>query len=118
MNELRPQSIAALKKQIEDELADLVALEASSAQERAPVKLDQQSVGRLARMDAMQVQAMAVASGRRRSMRIQRLRDALDLIESGEFGYCEHCGEPIPEGRLKIDPTAQSCVNCARLHER
>jgi DnaK suppressor protein len=37
-----------------------------SAADRLPVELDQTSVGRLSRMDALQVQAMALAQQRRR----------------------------------------------------
>ena len=40
--------------------------------DRAPVELDQSSVGRLSRMDAMQMQAMAVAAQQRR--RIEGLK--------------------------------------------
>ena len=46
-----------------------------------------------------------------------RLRDqtaaALARIEAGEFGYCEDCGEPIVEGRLRLDPATLRCVSCA-----
>jgi DnaK suppressor protein len=68
-------------------------------------------------MDAMQVQAMALASERRRQARIVALGAALSRMEEGEFGYCESCGEPIPEGRLALDPTARACVPCARGDE-
>ncbi|ESR25440.1 TraR/DksA family transcriptional regulator [Lutibaculum baratangense] len=110
--------LAAIRKRIEAELAELQDLSASSAQERAPVRLDQQSVGRLARMDAMQIQAMAKASEVRRAARINRLKAALRDMEEGEYGHCENCGEPIAEGRLKVDPVATLCVPCARLEER
>ncbi len=109
---------ARFRPRLESELAELVAASRSSADDRAPVQLDQQSVGRLARMDAMQVQAMALASERRRQARIAALRAALSRMEEGEFGSCERCGEPIPEGRLGLDPTARACVPCARGDER
>jgi DnaK suppressor protein len=35
-------------------------------------------------------------------------------MESGEFGECAECGEPIAERRLEVDPTALLCVSCAR----
>ena len=64
-------------------------------------------------MDAMQVQAMAQESERRRQARIVALRAALRRMDDGEFGECAECGEPIPEKRLEIDPTALVCVACA-----
>ena len=72
----------------------------------------------LSRMDAMQVQAMAAAAERRRQARVMSLRQALERLESGEFGYCEACGEAIPEPRLEIDPTVRFCVACAGGEER
>jgi len=99
---------------IEAELAELDAASVATRDNRAPVELDQQSVGRLARMDAMQVQAMAAATERRRATRAARLREALRRIGAGDFGWCEGCGERIAEGRLTIDPTVPLCIACAR----
>lgn len=36
----------------------------------------------------------------------------LSRIESGTYGLCAGCGEPIPEGRLAVLPTATHCVGC------
>ncbi|WP_339106912.1 TraR/DksA family transcriptional regulator [Roseovarius rhodophyticola] len=35
-------------------------------------------------------------------------------MDEGEFGYCDDCGEEIAEGRLRLDPAALKCVDCAR----
>lgn len=109
---------ARYRSLVEAEIAELEALRRQSAEDRAPVALDQQSVGRLARMDAMQVQAMALAAERRRAARLDRLHRVLQRIEDGEFGWCDSCGEEIPDGRLDVDPSAQLCVACARAQER
>ncbi|QPC43790.1 TraR/DksA C4-type zinc finger protein [Kaustia mangrovi] len=106
------------KPRIEAELAGLEAESEAGSADRQPVALDQQSVGRLSRMDAMQVQAMAMAAERRRQARIHKLRKALSRIADGEYGYCETCGEAIAAGRLDVDPTAAQCIHCTRLNER
>jgi len=80
---------------------------------QATVALDQQAIGRLSRQDALQSQAMARATHARRDIERRRLRTALARIETGEFGYCEDCGEEIAEGRLEIDPAATRCISCA-----
>ena len=80
---------------------------------RAPVALDQQSVGRLSRIDAMQQQAMAEAEARRRRHDLARIDAALARIESGDYGWCDACGERIAFKRLEIDPMATRCVGCA-----
>lgn len=80
---------------------------------QAVVTLDQQSVGRLSRMDALQSQAMAKAQQTRRNLLAQQLRAALQRLENGEFGACEECGEWIAEKRLILNPTALRCISCA-----
>lgn len=80
---------------------------------QAVVTLDQQAVGRLSRMDALQNQAMANAQRARRDQEAQLLHQALRRIEEEEFGYCEDCGEEIARGRLELNLIATRCVNCA-----
>lgn len=77
------------------------------------VELDQQSVGRLSRMDALQQQAMAKATQTRRGQQAKRIKAAILRIKDGEFGYCAGCGEEIPFKRLELDPTVASCIFCA-----
>ncbi len=109
-----PAFVARWRIRLETEIAELTAASASTKDDRAPVILDQQSVGRLARMDAMQMQAMAAASERRRVERTGLLRRALARLERGEFGWCDDCGEPIAEKRLEADSTITRCIACAR----
>jgi DnaK suppressor protein len=93
---------------------EIAALDAAGAQARAIVTLDQQSVGRLSRMDAMQSQAMAQETHRRRRAELARIKAALALMDEGEYGWCQSCGDEIPPARLDIDPAARLCVACAR----
>ena len=43
---------------------------------------------------------------------------ALERIERGTFGVCEHCRQPIARERLKTLPYARYCVPCERIRER
>jgi DnaK suppressor protein len=104
---------AASRARIKARLAELRGLSRASADGRAAVKLDQTSVGRLSRMDAMQQQAMAGAEEARRRTEIMRLEHALKLIDADEYGWCAACGERIPDKRMEIDPAATLCVKCA-----
>jgi DnaK suppressor protein len=92
---------------------ELTALSEMSADSREAVALDQQSVGRLSRMDAMQAQAMAKANERQRRTELSRIDAALRRIDEDEYGYCQKCGEEIAEKRLAVDPAASFCVDCA-----
>lgn len=102
------------KRLLEEELRAIDLEDALGAEDQKTVTLDQQSVGRLSRMDALQRQAMAQATARRRAARRQRITAALSRLEEGEFGYCQDCGEDIAEGRIRLDPTASLCMSCAK----
>jgi DnaK suppressor protein len=104
----------AFRARLREEERDLRDAGERSAAERAPVQLDQQSVGRLSRMDALQVQAMAKAEQKRRQSRLRRVEMALARIESGDFGYCAQCDEDIKSKRLEADPTVPLCIKCAQ----
>ncbi len=112
--ELSPAQIDILHKSLLKRQAELKALEADAASWRDTVELDQQSVGRLSRMDAMQQQEMAQAQARRRTSDIARIEMALKRVAESEYGWCAECGEPIAFRRLEIDPAAALCIGCAR----
>ncbi len=103
----------ALRRVLTREREAILELSAVSAESRRPVELDQQSVGRLSRMDALQVQAMAKAVETRRRGRLTLIDAALRRLEEGDYGTCTECGEDIPARRLAIDPTIARCIDCA-----
>lgn len=88
-----------------ERLGELDEQDRISASHRDPVTLDQASVGRLSRIDAMQVQAMALAQERRRKAERSAIAAALQRIESDDFGYCIECGDDIAYARLRNNPT-------------
>lgn len=105
--------IQAVREALARRLDDLRQATDSTADSRKPVELDQSSVGRLSRMDAMQMQAMAQATERRREQEIGRIRATMRRIDAGEFGDCVSCGAAIAPERLAIDPTVPTCIRCA-----
>src|SRR5512140_3078358 len=48
---------------------------------------------------------------------INKIKDALDRIDKGEFGVCEECGEEISEARRKVRPVTTLCINCKMEEE-
>lgn len=112
MNDASPD-LAALRASLVVRLEALRITSESTADNRRPVELDQTSVGRLSRMDAMQVQAMALATERRRHDEARRVEAAISRIDAGEYGACISCGEDIPAKRLGVDPIIPTCIGCA-----
>lgn len=103
---------SAYQKRLLTRLEDISAERARSKSARSVVELDQQAVGRLSRMDAIQQQSMALATERNRQSEERKIRAALKRMEEGEYGYCTECGEEIPPDRLKADPTMPRCLSC------
>jgi len=93
--------------------AELENLQDTRTDSEATVELDQTRVGRLSRMDAMQQQAMAKATGERTKLMLTRIESALRRCDEGTYGDCLRCEDPIDVRRLEIDPAATLCIDCA-----
>ena len=110
MNDARAEDLRAL---INARLAEIAVESQLGSEGQQIVTLDQQSIGRLSRMDALQNQAMAKATQARRDAETQRLKAALSRIDEGEYGYCCDCGDDIAPARLRLDPAALRCISCS-----
>lgn len=95
----------------------LINLNESSVDDSRTVELDQTRIGRLSRMDAMQSQAMAKESKRRRDIQLQRIEASFKRLENGVYGICVKCEDEIDSGRLEFDPTTFLCIECAENRE-
>jgi DnaK suppressor protein len=82
------------------------------------VELDQSRIGRISRMDALQLQAMSLENKRRRELELKRISAALSRVNEDEYGYCVNCGNEIAQNRLEVDPAAPLCIACAEASER
>jgi len=102
-----------LATMIRSEMDQLKYLSETAKDSRAPVALDQQSVGRLSRMDAMQQQSMELATEERRQQRLAALAAALRRVDSAGYGYCLECDDKIAAGHLAVDPAVTLCIDCA-----
>ena len=99
--------IAGMRRRLLDARAALQAASTGSADSRDPVTLDQTSVGCLSRMDAMQQQAMALATGRgadaHRGRRLRLVRPVRrgDRAEAGRPLDRPHHRRPLHDRRRR-----------------
>lgn len=107
----------SMKRKLETMRQELENIADAGDDPAAVVQLDQARVGRLSRMDALQAQAMAKASGARRATQLREIDAALRRIDDGSYGDCERCEEAINPRRLDADPTARLCIDCASRSE-
>jgi DnaK suppressor protein len=48
---------------------------------------------------------------------LKKIEEAMHDIDSGDYGFCENCGEEIGISRLEARPTATLCIDCKTLAE-
>lgn len=48
---------------------------------------------------------------------LKKINESVDLLDEGEYGYCETCGIEIGLRRLEARPTATLCIDCKTLDE-
>ncbi len=111
-DELTDQQIEELIQQLRDLHDELEELLDKTGETAKPVKLDQQSVGRVSRMDAIQHQQMAKANRKQMQIQLQMIKVALEAMAEGDYGYCRSCDEPIAFARLQAKPETPLCVAC------
>ncbi len=105
--------LAAARSELEALRERVIAAAEQGAEAAQPVELDQQRIGRLSRMDALQGQEMARAAERRRGLELRKIDAALARIDAGDYGWCVRCGEEIAAERLRLDPAVPVCIDCA-----
>lgn len=114
---MNDDDIQKFKQLLESQRDELMAAQKMAQSATQTVELDQASVGRVSRMDAMQSQSMAVETTRLRQQHLRKIATALTLITSGDYGYCSVCDNEINPQRLDIDPASTMCVPCASKQE-
>ncbi|MAV87470.1 MAG: hypothetical protein CMM67_04420 [Rhodospirillaceae bacterium] len=102
-----------IEGQLKSQKAELLKRTKITSNDRKAVELDQSQVGRLSRIDAIQIQEMALEQGRRRNSELLKIEGALRRINNNEYGYCVKCGEAISPKRLEYDLATPLCINCA-----
>jgi len=109
---MTPQQTAQFHALMTAQLAELEHALSAANTNAGTVMLDQSSVGRLSRMDAMQQQAMASSQLATLQRRRTQLQAALKRLGNHNFGICCQCGEEIALPRLQADPGTPFCADC------
>jgi DnaK suppressor protein len=72
-------------------------------------------LGRVAEDDAVQIAHDEFINLRLNAIgwdQVRLMDEALDRLQTGEFGICMRCDEPISARRLAVVPWAKYCVKC------
>ncbi len=115
--------------EIEPRLLDSPALRALRKERRRLIEelkhqemiaQDRPTTGNHMADDASEVEAQAKSLALRRHLEgmIKEIDRAIVRAEKGTYGTCERCQHPIPAERLKVVPSANFCIECAKLQTR
>lgn len=105
------------REQLNAELQQLAGTIVQAGLSAGTVELDQSSVGRVSRMDALMQQAMAKGMQERLVTRVRKLQAALARMEAGTYGRCCECQADVEPERLAADPAAVFCMTCAQARD-
>ncbi len=103
------QSLKSLLVQMHRDLEEQLSLSEAAI---GIVTLDQTTIGRITRMDAMQQQSMAAFTREKAALRLRKVTLALHNMDHDEYGYCKKCDELIALPRLLAQPEANLCLSC------
>ena len=118
MEPLKQQEVKQLKQLLQKQQENLEWQLAENEDQSDTVELDQQLMGRVSRIDAIQQQNMAAANRVLQQKQLSSIIRVLKLIAKGDYGYCLECDEPIGFERLKIKPEAEFCITCQARAEK
>ncbi|MEM1183011.1 MAG: TraR/DksA C4-type zinc finger protein [Acidobacteriota bacterium] len=82
-----------------------------------PVEASGPTIGRLSRMDAIQVQAMSNMSRHQLDIRRRQIDASLQAMDRGIYGLCRECKQLIHLDRLEALPEAPFCMPCQESFE-
>lgn len=112
---MTPEEKEELKVGIVARIADIQANMKSLKETAKPVAPDN-AIGRLTRMDAMQIQKMQEVNLKTALNNIEKLKESLTKIDEDSFGQCPYCKQMIGFERLKALPESNMCIECAERY--
>ena len=116
MERLSEERLEEYRQRLEEELEAVESLLEGTTADARPVDLGL-PIGRLSRMDAMQMQGMAQMNRRQLEIRRERIKVALGALREGTYGLCRSCKRPIDAARLEAQPEVPFCLDCQEAFE-
>ena len=111
-----PDLLAAERDEVNARLAtlraDLDAMQVSSTDSNADDEHDPE--GSTIAFERAQLESMVDAA----TTQLAEIDAAEQRVESGTYGVCERCEQPIADARLEALPSTRFCVTCAAELER
>lgn len=109
VNEMR-QALIDERERILKMTKDSLSESLNRPQEGTPDALDESSDARLS--------AMSTRLAERDERLLKKIDKVLGLMDNGEYGFCEECGDEIGIARLRARPVTTLCISCKEAQEK
>ncbi len=104
-----------IKIQIEKEIEEVIKKIAAYEDLSSPIA-PENAIGRVSRMDAINSKGVAQAALQQAKVKLSQLQNALQNIDSEDFGKCARCKAAIPPMRVIKMPESPYCIRCAQFY--
>ncbi|MBI2529069.1 MAG: TraR/DksA family transcriptional regulator [Candidatus Rokubacteria bacterium] len=111
-----PALLEELRRSLREARARLLAAVARTEEELATLEAHQPG-GPMEDVDKETVTAILSRLDGRERHELDEIHAAQARLETGTFGVCEQCGQPIDLARLRALPVARHCLPCQRRQE-
>ena len=110
---LAPEQRTIIRDELLRSLTRLERSISANGSAARPRDLEQDTVGRLSRIEALQSQGLTATLAAREKVQLEQIVAALRRLEEGTYGVCNGCGATIPIERLMVFPETLACAACA-----
>jgi DnaK suppressor protein len=110
---LAPEQRSIIRDELLRSLTKLERSISANGAAARPRDLEQDTVGRLSRIEALQSQGLTATLAAREKAQLEQIMSALRRLEDGSYGVCNGCGAAIPVERLMVFPETLACAACA-----
>jgi DnaK suppressor protein len=113
---LTRQQILEIRESLERTMRRLERSVKASGNGSASREIDQSSVGRLSRIEALQNQGLTQNLQERERTQFDEVMQALSRLDAGTYGVCTTCRAAIAHERLLVFPETRTCGECLNGH--
>jgi DnaK suppressor protein len=117
MSSLTDEQLARYRERLEEARDTAIAVLGRTVDDVKPIEASGSAIGRVTRIDAIQMQGMAQMSRAQLELRLAKIRNALAALDAGTYGTCRYCKGRIDHSRLEALPEAPFCLPCQESFE-
>jgi DnaK suppressor protein len=113
----RKTDLSAMRKQLEEKRQELL-VGVSRAREMGAVETEASAPDIADRATNAFQREFSFSLSENEGTMLKAIEASLKRLDSGKFGQCAHCDQPIEAPRLQAIPWAIYCISCQEMQDR